>query len=410
MEPYDVVIIGGGPAGSTCARTLVAGGARVAVIDRAEFPRVKLCAGWLSPAIWDVLELAPSEYPRGLWEWHTCHVHYRGKPHAVPCHGWFIRRYELDDFLLQRSGAELHLGQSVKQIERQPDGLWSVGGLRARYLVGAGGTHCPVARMLAPARPRRAVGVQELELQLDEVSVARTRLGENGEPELLLFDDVGGYGWNVPKSDWINVGCGTLDATLARSAWRQTHDHLRTLGHMPAEADPKLEHIKGHSYFLFEPVHLDACYRDHAFLIGDSLGLAHPITAEGILPATVSGRRAAEAILAGDPASYPARLRRDQVLADYRRVHSAMAAARKLRDRFITPDAAAADDIAGNGAPAIAVGEPSPSTPPPSSLESADTWSRSLTRAAVARGFAWMFSGARLPAPRLLDLVLGTGE
>jgi flavin-dependent dehydrogenase len=390
-EPYDVLVVGGGPAGSTCARMLVAGGAKVAIIDRAEFPRVKLCAGWLSPAIWDVLELAPRDYPRGLWEWHTAHVYYRGKDHAVPCHGWFIRRFELDDFLLHRSGAELHLGAQVKQIERDADGLWSAGGLRGRYLVGAGGTHCPVARMLAPARPRRAVGVQELELQLDEVSVARTRLGGNGEPELVLMDDVGGYGWNVPKSDWINVGVGMLDATRARDAWRTTHDHLRGAGHLPAEAEGPLSHVKGHSYFLFDPVHLDTAYRDGALLVGDSLGLAHPITAEGILPATASGRHAAEAILAGEPASYPARLRKDPTLDDYRRVHGALNAARKLRDRIPA--------LHRGAAPA----------PDPGTAARSDVLS-SFGHAAIARGFAWMFSGARLPAPRLLDLVLGGGK
>jgi flavin-dependent dehydrogenase len=389
--PYDVVVVGGGPAGSTCARVLTAGGARVAIVDRAEFPRVKLCAGWLSPAIWDTLQLSPASYPRGLWEWHTCHVHYRGKDHAIPCHGWFIRRYELDDFLLHLSGAELHLGTSVKQIERGEDGLWTVGALRARYLVGAGGTHCPVARVLAPERPRRAVGVQELELQLDEPSVARTRLGNNGEPELLLFDDVGGYGWNVPKSDWINVGCGTLDATAARGAWRHTHDHLRTAGHLPDAADPQLAHIKGHSYFLFDPVHLDGAYRDNALLVGDSLGLAHPITAEGILPATVSGRHAAEAILSGAPATYPARLRRDPVLADYRRVHAAMAAVQKLRSRF-TPLTNPLAGLAGRFLP------------------SAAGPAQASGGAPIARGFAWMFSGAKLPAPRLIDLLLGTGH
>jgi menaquinone-9 beta-reductase len=392
-EQYDALIIGGGPAGSTCARVLVAGGARVAVIDRAEFPRVKLCAGWLSPAIWDVLAIAPASYPRGLWEWRTCHVHYRGKNYSIPCHGWFIRRYELDDHLLRTSGADLQLGVAVKQVARDADGLWSIGDARARFLVGAGGTHCPVARMLEPPRPRRAVGVQELELQLDREAVARTRLGADGEPELLLFSDVGGYGWNVPKSDWLNVGCGTLDATEARAAWRTTREHLDGAGHLPAEAAPQLDHLKGHSYFLFDPVHLDAAYRDHAFLVGDSLGLAHPITAEGILPATVSGRHCAEAILAGDPASYPARLRRDPVLADYRRVHGAMGAIRKLRDR-----------LSGRGGRARDAPRPETDAVPARSPGS------TVADATIARGFAWMFSGGKLPAPRILDLVLGNGE
>src|SRR5690606_28967284 len=132
-----------------------------AIVDRAEFPRVKLCAGWLSPPFWDVIERAPSEYPRGLWEWRRCHVHYHGTQHSMRGRGWFIRRYELDDWLLHESGAELFLGTNVKDIVKDDDGAWRIasprGELRARYLVGAGGTHCPVARLLAPERPRRAV-------------------------------------------------------------------------------------------------------------------------------------------------------------------------------------------------------------------------------------------------------------
>ncbi len=374
----DAIVVGGGPAGSTCARTLCASGARVALIDRAQFPRVKLCAGWLSPGIWDVLDFSPREYPGGLWEWSTCHVRYRGRDHAIPCHGWFIRRYELDDFLLRRSGAELHLGIAVKQVERDGDGVWSIGGVRSRVLIGAGGTHCPVARWLAPVRPTPPVGVQELELQTDAAAVARTRIGEDGEPELLLFDDAAGYGWNVPKSDWMNVGSGTLDAHGARAAWGRTHEYFRAAGHIPDEAEPALAHVKGHSYYRFDPAHLDraaqidADGRGGAFAIGDALGLAHPVTAEGILPAAISGRHLGEALVAGEPASYIDRLRRDPVLADYRRLHATLAAASSVRRRW----------------PATA-GRELPFAGP-----------------AIARVFAWMFSGARLPAPRLLDHLL----
>ena len=59
---FDAIIVGGGPAGSACARVLVRAGLRVAVVDRRRFPRVKLCAGWISAPVWDVLELSRREY------------------------------------------------------------------------------------------------------------------------------------------------------------------------------------------------------------------------------------------------------------------------------------------------------------------------------------------------------------
>jgi flavin-dependent dehydrogenase len=389
---HDVLIVGAGPAGSNCARFLVRGGARVALVDRAEFPRVKLCGGWISAPIWEALALAPREYPGGLWEWRTCHVRYRGEDHAIACHGWFIRRFEFDDFLLRRSGAELHLGVAARDIARDQDGLWSVGDLRARYLVGAGGTHCPVARLLALPRPNGPVGVQEHEFQADPQAIARARVGRDGEPELLLHDDLRGYSWNVSKTDWLNVGSGTVDPTDVRAAWQRARAYFSAAGHLPAEAAPELEAMKGHSYYLYDPAHLQGAVRlegkrdgrgegdekGGVLLCGDSLGLAQPLTAEGILPAVLSGRLVAEAILAGAPAGYPARLAAHPVIEDYRRVFRLREAAAALAHR---PDT-------GGG----------------------ETAGARLGRRAVSTGFAWMFSGARLPAPRLVDLGLTAAE
>ncbi|HUQ07254.1 MAG TPA: NAD(P)/FAD-dependent oxidoreductase [Kofleriaceae bacterium] len=405
METFDVIVVGGGPAGSSCARTLVRGGARVAVVDRATFPRVKLCAGWISAPIWDVLGLAPREYPAGLWPWQTCHVHFRGRAHTVSCKGWFIRRVELDDFLLRTSGASVHTGVAVKNVERDADGFWQVGALRARHLVGAAGTHCPIARMLAPPRPMGPVGVQELELPLAPDAIARTRIGDNGEPELLLHDDLRGYAWNIPKTDWLNVGVGTLDPGEVRAAWTEARAHFDRLGHLPAEAATPLEHVKGHSYYLFHPDHLDGAARADAdgkggvYLAGDALGLAQPLTAEGILPATLSGRLIGEAILAGAPASYPARLRAHPVLDDYRRVYRARHAVSKLRRGNSNADGHGVGNGNGNG-----------DSNGDGHAKHGESRLARYAGSAVATGFAWMFSGARVPAPRLVDLALSAVE
>jgi menaquinone-9 beta-reductase len=391
---HDVLIVGAGPAGSTCGRFLVQGGARVAIVDRAEFPRVKLCGGWISAPIWDALALAPREYPGGLWEWNACHVSYRGEERTVRCHGWFIRRFELDDFLLRGSGADLHLGVAVHDIARDGDGLWSIAGLRARHLVGCGGTNCPVARLVAPPRPSGPVGVQEHEFQADRAAIARTRAGRDGEPELLLHDDLRGYSWNVPKTDWLNVGSGTVEPHEVRAAWQKARAHFSAVGHVPAGSAAELEAMKGHTYYLFDPTHLEGAVRPGptnekgaVLLCGDSLGLAQPLTAEGILPAVISGRLAAEAILAGAPASYPARLAAHPVLQDYRRVF-------RLREAV----------AAFGGRPSGGNGQAGRNAPTDGKSGS------SLGRRAVASGFAWMFSGARLPAPRLVDAGLAMAE
>jgi flavin-dependent dehydrogenase len=379
----DVVIVGGGPAGSACARVLVRGGLDVVVLDRKRFPRVKLCAGWLSAPVWDVLELAPREYPAGLWPWHRCHVQYGGRRHTIAASGHFIRRAELDHFLLRRSGAtvvEEHAASTIARV----DGGWLIDDrYRARYVVGAGGTGCPVARRLFARKADRPVAVQELELQGDADDIARARVGEDGEPELLLHDDLGGYSWNVPKGGWLNVGTGTAEPRAVLGSWAAARAFFLDSGHVPASAGQRLEHMEGHSYHLFEPGHLGDCHRDGAFLVGDALGLAHPLTAEGILPAVLSGRVCAEAILAGAPASYRARLEAHPVMQDYALARELLRLGIALRDRV------------GRVTARLPRREHRP-TP-------------RLDRA-VARGFAWMFSGRPIPGGRILRGIIGAGR
>ncbi len=61
MTTHDVIVIGGGPAGSAAAARLKRGGADVLVLDKETFPRLKLCAGWITPEV--VRDLAWTQLP-----------------------------------------------------------------------------------------------------------------------------------------------------------------------------------------------------------------------------------------------------------------------------------------------------------------------------------------------------------
>lgn len=334
IPTYDVIIVGGGPSGSACAYNLVKAGVKTLLLDRANFPRVKLCAGWLSPPIWHVLELSPKEYTRGLWKWNKVHINFRGKRYTINSDGYFVRRYEFDDFLLKRSNAEIVEGYNVRQIQKDSEGYWVIdNNYRAKYLIGAAGTHCPVARTLFPERDNIQCGTQEREFEGNPEEIASTRIGEDGEPQILLHDDLKGYSWNVPKGNWLNVGTGTKVARDVLPAWNKARAFFQgngTPGTIPVSSLPMLDKMKGHGYIIFETDHLKYCQANNAFLIGDSLGIAQPMTGEGIFPSVISGKLCAAAIAEGVPEKYEERLRIHPVIYDYRILHAIQTNAKKI--------------------------------------------------------------------------------
>jgi len=376
VQSFDAIVIGGGPGGSSCAAGLSKTGMRVAVLDRARFPRVKLCAGWLSSPLWDLLETSPESYPGQLWPWKRCHVHYLGKHYSTRSSGYFIRRYEFDDWMLSASGATV-FRHPAKRIRRE-DGEWIVdGAFRAEYLVGAGGTHCPVARTVFPRKTSRPVGAQELEFEAAQTDIAAARIGEDGEPELVLHQDLAGYSWNIPKSTWLNIGCGTVDPKKVKGAWSEAREFFQDQQHVPTSAFSELEHAKGHSYFLFDPEHLHDCQHQNAFLVGDALGLAQPLTAEGIMPAILSGRLCAQAITRREPWSYRSRLQSHPIFADYDFLY-------RMREKVSSMRTRSRSAAANRPSSALL---------------------KRLTNSAIASGFSWMFSGRPVPGRGLRRLL-----
>jgi flavin-dependent dehydrogenase len=129
------------------------------------------------------------------------------------------------------------------------------------------------------------------------------------------------------------VGTGTKEAKEVLPAWAKAKAFFEGNGKpgtIPLSSRPMLEKMKGHGYSPFETNHLTFCQADNVFLIGDALGLAQPITGEGILPSVLSGKLCATAIAGGVPETYKERLRTHPLIYDYRLLHSIQAGAKKI--------------------------------------------------------------------------------
>lgn len=301
MQTSDVLVVGGGPAGSTCAWKLRQAGLDVLVVDKATFPRHKVCAGWITPVVLEQLQIDPDDYARGrilqpLTAFRTGRI---GGPLLETDYGrpvsYGIRRLEFDDHLLKRSGARLQLGERVETIRRAGDG-WVVNDrFQTSLLVAAGGHFCPVARLLngekASAGP--LVAAQEIEFELSAEEKAQCPV-QPEIPEIYFCEDLKGYGWCIRKGDFLNVGLGREDHRRLPRQVADFCDYLKQQGRIPWQLPGKL---RGHAYLLYE--HSSRPLLDDAVVaVGDSAGLAFPQSGEGIRPAVESGLIAADVIIA----------------------------------------------------------------------------------------------------------------
>ena len=305
MRSCDVLIVGGGPAGSTCAWQLVRAGLDVLVMDKHIFPRDKVCAGWITPAVIESLELDRADYVQGrvMQPVHGFRTGIIGEvqvdtryPEAA---SFGIRRREFDHYLLQRSHAQLRLGEPMRTMVRD-GGTWLVNGeIRTPLVVGAGGHFCPVSRTLGTrlGRGETVVSAQEIEFPF---SAAERRVCpiDNEVAQLYFCADLKGYGWCFPKGNYLNIGLGREDNHRLSEHVEQFCSWLQQAGSIPRNLPGK---FNGHAYLLY-PASRRKLTDDGVLVIGDAAGLAYPQSGEGIRPAVESGLMAAESILeaAGD--------------------------------------------------------------------------------------------------------------
>ena len=299
-ETCDVLVVGGGPAGSTCARQLLQAGLDVLVIDKRAFPRDKVCAGWITPAVVESLELDLDDYAKGrvMQPIRGFRIGTIGGAEAETRYdkavSFGIRRCEFDHYLLRRSAARLALGEAVRSIVRE-DGGWLVNDrIRTPLVVGAGGHFCPVSRMLGvePGSRLSIVVAQETEFRLP--ASERSACGiEQDVAQIYFCPDLKGYGWCVAKGDYLNVGLGREDSHRLSEHVELFRGWLRARGGIPRDLPGR---FNGHAYVLYPESHR-RLFDDGVMLIGDAAGLAYPRSGEGIRPAIESALMAAEIVL-----------------------------------------------------------------------------------------------------------------
>ena len=311
MNRFDVAIIGGGPAGSSCAAVLAAAGIRTVLIEKAKFPRAKLCGDCLNPKVWDLLGiLGVSETLRSKNLFPLSTVTFLSKSgHQfsinVPqtSQGPFVSfsRSEFDAILLNNArtkGAFVQEGQSVRTFDWS--GVWSLqraeGTILADYLVGADGRNSMVGRVLgARQKPGKSAARERVAVQWN--CAYQERL--NRSVLMGLFD--GGYFGIVNLDEHCaNIALVTTPRQAASAVkdfarfFDETIATNRNAAALLQSAEPRgtirtVTPVNPVRRQLFHP---------RALLIGDARCTVEPFTGEGVFFALQDGIKAAMSLIA----------------------------------------------------------------------------------------------------------------
>jgi geranylgeranyl reductase family protein len=303
VERFDAVVVGAGPAGSATAIHLARGGARVLLVDRARFPRDKPCGGGLTgralrSAPCDVGPVVERDVDRFV-----VRVGFRRKAErrADSTVIRMTRRRRLDLHLVEQAaaaGVDFRDGTRVGEIALEEDGVTAVVGsasVRAPYLVGADGANGVVARGIGLGEGI----VRNVALEGNVPWGPLDPGSYTGSAWIELGTVPGGYGWVFPKGDHANLGVG---GSLGEGP--RLRAHLDRLARAHGVEPSSLEDVRGHRIPM-RRLGTPAA-RGRVLLVGDAAGLVDPLSGDGIYEAFVSGRLAAEAILAGKPQRYEA--------------------------------------------------------------------------------------------------------
>ncbi|MEI6323579.1 MAG: NAD(P)/FAD-dependent oxidoreductase [bacterium] len=285
MKTYDLIIVGAGPAGSSCAIHCAEKGLKVLMIDSSRFPRDKVCGDCLNPSAWPVLERLglssrvqelPNSSVRAI-RFSVAGGHTIELPLSQGQQEVVVRRREFDALLTERAqeeGVEFQDGTTITSLQRLRT-LWEVTSShgiigRAPQIVAADGRNSTVARYLrmlsAPRRDDR-VGLQ---------THIPHPAGYGGALEMHLYHN--GYGGIA------DLGNGIANLCLVSNAG--------TMRKLRKEAEVRYQVSSAIAWRSISPISRSnprSVARDGVYLCGDAARVVEPFTGEGIAFALQSG-------------------------------------------------------------------------------------------------------------------------
>jgi geranylgeranyl reductase family protein len=316
VNDFDIIIVGAGPAGCSCAINLAASNLKIAIIEKSIFPREKICGGGLSDRSINTLKRMPNDIyndflkevekvdTKGARIFSPSQLFYDVIPQNVNTNGFICKRLDFDNFLLNKVKNYKNISiitSKIDSVEIKNDLAFLKSeneSYTTKLLVGADGSNSLISRSLTNNHNIKRNKIVAIRAYYKNISGFDNRnLGELH----FLKEIIPGYFWIFPLgNNEYNIGIGSSKILLKKNKIilkqllneiitknpiiSQRFKNAELMGRVEADSLP----IGGENTQI---------YGNRFLLIGDAASLIDPFSGEGIGNALLSGEIASKTIL-----------------------------------------------------------------------------------------------------------------